>query len=485
MPYQSSTFGTLNPTQGLSPNLFGSLAGNAYSQTIETPYDFYTPQELTDLYYQHRKRSPGFAMKLRMGGMTWGAKSTKIGHYEKPWNRDHLVVGSAVVAGGGLTATITLDASSMYTVPGTTIRGSYPIPREIYELPNRKQFIIISKDTTANPNTVAVQVTDPSNPLVADDFVSGELVFHVTNASGEGNTLPGGKVSRVTKYTNTFQIIGSSVSGTGSELTNAPYFQVATTPEGQPTGSFFAIGLEDTMFNHETDKDNALLFGQQITDVTETPPLLGYPVDVRGTEGLIQFGVSAGHLSSWDTATGYDMQDLDKVFLIYEGQRVGSKLMAWQGFNCYVAVENMLVDYQKQRTITLTNDTSGESATVKVDMYGINKSGYEVIFNKLDEFSDIKGAGTSGYDYRNWQIFTPWGWTKDKTTGDDVGFLGYQWKQLGGYNRENTLIKLDGSGFASGQLASYTDDVYQCGLRSEISGHYACANAIVIQRPGA
>lgn len=484
MPYESGLFGQENPVEGLNPNLFGAAAGAAYSQTIETPYDFYTPQELTDLYYQHKKSAPGFAMKLRMGGMTWGAMSTKIGHYEKTWGRDQLVVGSVVVAGGGLTAVITLDASSMYTVPGTTIRGSYPIVTEIYELPgSRKQFQIISKDTTANPNTVNVQVVDPADPLAGADFTSGMRVFHVGNAQGEGTPLPGGKVSRVTKYTNTFQILGSKVMATGSEMTNKPYFSPVTNSAGIPTGSYLAVGLEDLIMNHEMDKDNALLFGKQITDINVIPPLLGYPVPVRGTEGLIEFGLTAGFDQGWDTATGYDMQDIDSVTLIYEGQRVGTKLMAWQGFNAYQAVENCFVDYQKQRTITILDESKGTSATVKVGMYGVDKSGYEIIFNKMSEFSDVKGAGTVGYEYRNWQIFTPWGWTQDQNSGDEVGFLGYQWKQLQNYSRENVMVKLDGTGFTNPALASYTDDVFQCGYRSEISAHYAVGNAIVIQRP--
>lgn len=484
MPY-SNTFGVPVPPQGLDPNVFGSLAGAGASQTILTPYDMYTPQELTTLYYQHKRRSPGMSMILRNAGMTRGVKAPTTGHYEKPWNRDQLVIGSAAAINpafpNATTVRITLAASSMYTVPGTTIRGSYPIPGEIYELPNRKQFWIVSKDTTVNPHTVDIQTIDTTVTFAAADFVADQRVFHVANARGEGTQLNAGKQPRVVKYTNTFQNFNSSVSSTGSDLTNKPYFDIIRDGSGAPTGSYFALGLEDVMFNHEEDKDNTLLFGRQISGVTETPPLLGYPVNVTGTEGLIEFGLTAGYDEPWDPLIGYNIQDFDDIFNIYEGERVSNELMVWQGFKVYQNVENLLVDYVKQTLVSFVDD-SGQGFTVNVDIYGINKSGYNVTFKKLDAFNSVKGAATPGYDYPSWQIFTPWGMTNNGNGGEKVGFLGYEWKQLDSYNRENVLVKLDGTGQTTGN-ASFTDDIYQCGLRSEIAAHFACANAIVIQRP--
>lgn len=481
MPY-SNTFGVPVPPQGLDPNTFGSLAGAGASQTILTPYDLYTPQELTTLYYEHKKRSPGMAMLLRNSGFTRGVKAPTTGHYEKPWNRDQLVIGSSNAA-GGTTCTITLAASSMYTVPGTTIRGSYPIPGEIYELPNRKQFWIVSKDTSVNPHTVFVRSIDSTVTLDAGDFVADQRVFHIANARGEGTQLNVGKQPRVVKYTNTFQNFNSSVSSTGSDLTNKPYFDIVRGADGAPTGSYFALGLEDVMFNHEEDKDNILLFGRQTANaaLTEVPPLLGYDVPILGTEGLIEFGLTAGYDEPWDPAVGYTIQDFDDIFAIYEGERVSNELMVWQGFRIYQNIENLLVDYVKQTLVSFV-DESGQGFTVNVDIYGINKSGYNVTFKKLDAFNSVKGAATPGYDYPSWQIFTPWGMRNSGNGEDKVGFLGYEWKALNGYNRENLVVKLDGTGYSSG-LASFTDDIYQCGLRSEIAAHFACANAIVIQRP--
>lgn len=478
MPYANLT-GIPVPPEGLNPNTYGALAGGAFSETIFTPYDFYTPQELTDLYYNHKQRSPGLAMILRNSGMARGVKSPNTGHYEKPWNRDHLVIGSTNAA-GGLTATITLAAASMYTVSGTTIRGSYPINNEIYELPNRKQFRISAKDTTVNPHTVLATSIDTTVNLDAADFTANQRVMHVANAQAEGAQLPGGKVPRIMKYTNTFQNLATSVSSTGSDLTNKTYFE-SVVVDGAPTGSYFAVGLEDTVFNHEEDKDNTILFGRQITGISETTPFLGYPTTVRGTEGLIEFGLTAGYDTDWDPATGYDMQDFDSVFSIYEGERVSNELFVMQGFGIYQNVENLLVDYTKQTEVSFVTG-EGTAFKVNIDIYGINKSGYNVTFKKLDAFNSVKGGGTTGYEYPNWQIFTPWGMGTDMDTGNKIGFLGYEWKQLDGYSRENVMIKLDGTG-ATSKLASFSDDIFQCGYRSEIAAHFACANAIVIQRP--
>lgn len=481
MPY-TNLLGVPSPPEGLNPNTFASVAGGVHAETIFSPYDLYTPQELTTLYYNHKKRSPGISMILKMSGMTRGVKAPTTGHYEKPWNRDHLIIGS-VIDQATVTPTITLDASSMFTVPASTgdVLGSYPIVREVYELPNRKQFIIETKDTTVNPHTVTIRAWD-NVAFVAGDWVAGTRVWHVTNARGEGAPLNTGKISRVDKYENTFVNFNSSVSATGTDLTNKPYWDKVINEEGIWTGSYFAIGMEDVMYNHEEDKDNWILFGRQATNLTEAPPLLGYSVPVNGTEGLLEFGLTAGYDRDWDPAVGYDMQDFDDIFSIYEGERVSTELMVWQGFGVYQNVENMLVDYTRQTDIDFTSTNPDNSFTLKIDFWGIEKSGYRVYFKKLEAFNSVKGAGTSGYDYPNWQVFTPWGMTNDKTTGDEIGFIGYEWKQLGDYNRENIMIKLDGTGF-TGSFASYSDDILQCGFRSEIAAHNACANTIVIQRP--
>ena len=474
MPYNPNF---TNP-EGLNPNAFGAGLG-VYSQAVTTAYDIYTPQELVQLFEQHNKPA-GYRVMLKAMGFSRGVKAPTTGHYEAPWKKDHLVVGSAADNGGGQ-FTVTLAAASMFTftdAAGGTQSASYPIIGDILELPNRKRGRISAKNATVNPNTVTVDSVDSTNLLIAGDWVANQRVFISDNAWGEGMPLPGSRQSRVTKYTNTFQIIADAVSSTGSELTNQTYFE----PIPGVEGSFFLKGIEDCMFRHDDATDNALIFGTQIDNVTETPPQLGYPVAVRGTEGLIDFGITSGYDRTWDPAVGYEIQDLDDVTAIYEGERVGTnELMCWQGFQAYQAVENALFDYTKQTEVSVTNSETGEKTTITIDIYAIQKSGYRIVFKKLDCFNDVKGGGTTGYDYPLYNVFTPVGFTKDKSSGARTGTIGYEWKQLGGYSRENVVIKLDGTGY--GPVATQSDDVHTMGIRSEIAAHNACANQVVIQRP--
>jgi len=466
-----------NP-EGLSPNAFGSEMG-VYSEAVTTPYDIYEPQEFIQLIEQHNKPA-SYRMLLKNSGFSRAVRAPTTGHYEAPWYKSHLVVGSVIYAAG--VASVVLDASSLFAfvdAAGATRYGSYPIVSDVIELPSRKQGRISAKTTVGATHTCTIIPLDSTVPFVAGDFTAGERIFIVYNLQGEGMPLPGSRQSRVTKYTNTFAITAAAVSTTGSELTNATYFEV----KPGVRGSFFEKGFDDMMMRHEDDCDNLLIFGQQTnnTGLAVTPTQLGYPVDVKGTEGLIDFGLTNGYDETWDPLTGYLIQDFNDITAIYEGERVGTQLMVLQGFKAFQAVEDTLVDYVRQTEVSLVNQETGGSTTVSVGIGKIRKTGYDIIFKKVPAFSDVKGAGTAGYDYESWMIYMPWGFTADKSTGFRTGTVGYEWKQLGGYSRENTMIKLDGTGY--GRVATQSDDIYTCGIRSEIAAHNACANQIVIQRP--
>lgn len=489
--------------QDLGVNAFGSVGGNVMAQGVISQYQMYAPNELVQVFERHNY-APSFRLMLKTMGFNRGTAAPTIGHYEYPWRKNLVTVDSIITpsAGPGTSVVIELAAGDMYNagvnVNGVAAQASYPIKGELLLFPDGEMAQITVKDTTVTPHRLTLTPIDVAVDLVTS-ITAGEQYFIATNAWGEGTGLPEGRVPRVVRYSNTFQIVKGAAGSTGSELTNKMYFEPVA---GQP-GSFFAKVSIDTMYRFEQDSDGALLWGQQINNITEFNSELGFDVNVSGTEGLIRFATVNGNTDTY-TVGNFQMADFDDFSRYYERERIGvNDLLCLQGQDMSIEVENVLIDILNGDLAAMLTKQymygTGEfgagfekaadpaAFALKFDYRAVKKSGYNYFFYNMPVFNESVGAGSAAYDYPNWQVILPIGYVKEKSSGDNRATIGYEYKKLGSYSREEVIADISGVGVAGSgtpyRIASNPNDIYKMGMLAEIAFHGTCANHVTLVRP--
>lgn len=469
--------------EGLRP----AAVQGAYSQAVISDFDIYAPTELISLFQRHNQ-DISMMLMLKQMGFSSPLSGPTVGHWEEDWKIDNIVVDSFTGgATAGATAVVTLASECMYTatIAGSTTTLSYPRVSDIIEFPDREQALVIAKSADQTEITLKPR---KGTQVLANSLENGATYFIATNASGEGTGQPASRIDRVIKYTNNPQIVKETISATGSELTNKAYFQ----PVPGRSGSFYLLGAQNTEYRFTIATDGALIFGRANDQWTEDSDALGFAVNRTTTEGLIEFGITGGYTDEY-LPGAYILQDFNEIGKIYNRERPNSNEIAcWQGYDIFSEVEDTLVDYLKDTMINYAFnkyfagvDTYGMSAqdfAISIGFNALKKSGFNFIFKKLEVFNHPKYAGSEGYTYPGWQIFTPMGMITNKQTMTTMPTLGYQYKALDGYNREVEIWETGGAG-----PIRKTDgiDVMNCYYRGEFAFHGACANQIVIQKPQA
>jgi hypothetical protein len=333
---------------------------------------------------------------------------------------------------------------------------------------------------------------------LATAVTTAQPFFISSNQHGEGSSLPTGRTPRLLKYSNQFQIVKNAAATTGSELTNQTYFEPLP---GMP-GSFFLRASEDMMYLFEEHYDGALLWGQQTNNITEFNPEMGQDVNVTGTEGLIQFGTTAGLVDTY-TVGAYSFQDFYVMSEYYERQRITNwNVHSLMGMSIRNEVEQVFVSaLDADLAALLTKDymygdrvgdtfradfidngpMDASDFALKIGFRALRIGGFNYSFCSMHQFNEAVGAGAPGYNFPNWQISMPIGYMAEKSSGTMRPTVGYEYKALNGYLREHVAIKMDGAGTGDPVVSPY--DIRKVAFLGEFAFHGTCANAIVVQKP--
>lgn len=484
----------------ITPPAISDVGGGIANQQVISLYDIYKPNEFIEVFERHSYK-PSFKMMLRSFGFDRGTAAPTTGHYEYPWRTDLLRVGSIDTAstGAGTNVIVVLAAAGMYdtgvSVSGSGRQASYVRVGDIIITKDGKRAYISAKDTSVNPHKITLTPTKSTVDLAGSVLASNNY-FIADNAHAEGSGLPAGRTPRVIKYSNEFQIVKERVGSTGSELTNQTYFN----PVPGQEGPLFLKAKMDAYYTFECAAENALIFGSSINNISVNVPELGFDVDVKGTEGLIDYIETNGYTVNY-TAGSLAMADFNAIGKKYENERIGARdIMVWLGYDLYTEIEDLLQtivsnDVTAELTRNLfRNLGSGEGEPItdtdfalSIGFYALKKGGYKYYFKSLHPFNSAVGAGATGYTYPQQAIFHPLGFNTDKNTGMKVGTIGYEYKKLGAYSRENVIADVAGVGVAGSgtpyRIASNLNDTYNLGMVSEIAFHGACANHLMIMKP--
>ena len=337
-----STFPVGNGNNNFS-NVGGAVAGQPVVMTL---YDL-APWNILRTVFQRHGSQPSFRMIVKaMGGpFTRGVGAPTTGHYEQDWNHSLVSVGSIVTAsaGAGNSMIIALAAGDMYDpsvqVGGVARQASYPQPNQTLQLPDGNMAIITAKNVTTNPHRLTLK---PVNSAVDLDLsvTAGSKYFISSNAWSEASALPYGHLSRIYKYTNTFQIVKAAFASSGSALTLDLFPQVL-----DDDGNLWLSLKMDAVEDFERACSGALLWGQQINNLTNTDNALGYDVSVTGTEGMIPFILANGYIDTY-TPGSYTLDELYQVARYFVQERSGTtQILSWDGYDLYVEREQALSQY--------------------------------------------------------------------------------------------------------------------------------------------
>ncbi len=491
----------------LRPNAFGQVGGSVVNQAVTSQYQRYKPQELVQLFSRHSTR-PSFRLMIKSMGFNRGVAAPTTGHFEAPWIKNLVTVGSIVTpsAGPGTSVVIALDAADMFnpnvTVGGAARQASYPIVGDIIVFKDGNRGRIMVKNTAVTPHRLTISPLLSTVDL-ATSIIATEQYFIGTASFAEGSGLPEGRTSRIIEYSNTFQIVKGTAATTGTNLTDQTYFNPI---EGQP-GSFYLKVKDDAMKRFEEMCDGALMWGQQDNNNNEFVAELGFDVPLSGTEGLETFVAQNGNTDTY-TVGAYTVADFDTLNAYYETERIGVRdMLLLQGYDINVEIENVLMDmFDADLAATIAggyffgNGTfptlsqaddfqihTPKEFAVSIGFRCIRKGGYNYAFYSCHIFNEYMGAGAPGYDYPNWQMVIPVGFTKEKTTNTYAPTFGYEYKMLNGYSREEVIAEIVGVGVAGTgtpyKIASNGSDIGTCGMLAEIAFHGTCANHISRQIP--
>lgn len=508
MPY-TPTLGTRPADLGVNAFQPVGASGIVSEEEVYTLYQRPIPEQMW--LFERHANYVGFATLLRMMGFGMMTSTPTVGHFENPWQHDLLHIGTVTTdaTAAGESATCTLHADSHYdtgaTVSTAARRATYPVVGDVIELFNGVQCYVASKTTSTTTHSVVL------TPLKSTDDITGVIQAGdkfgiIYNLHAEASALPNGRAPRIVKYTNTLGVIKHTFGATGHELTNSVYHELIPGQSGTAGQSIEVKIKADEIIRYEHAKSGLLLFGQQVTNLSTTNNLLGIDIPITGTEGFINFANTAGTSDTY-TVGSYELADFDTAasILLNERSAAQNDIMGWLGPDIFTEVENSFTNalvnnliYTVDRIVPGYSDYMNQqyhqgltqNSTDAVLSFGytaVRKNGFLFHLKRLSEFNDIRRLGGSDYDYRNWALWYPLSWTRDSLSGANRPSVGYEYKGLGRYTRENLFGSLPGAGVGADNSpygkAVNAYDAIQHYLISHIGFHGAVGNSIVVQKP--
>lgn len=490
---------------GLNPSAFGSVGGAFANQTVLKSIFDYDPFSIIQVVVDRHEDMPMFRQMLRMQQAERMVSAPTTGHYEQDWKVNLVSFGTVQTAasGAGNPLVINMTASGMYNAgatvggSGTNVRASNVRVGDVLQSTNGVRARVTTKNTTVNPHRITLTPLSSTDDLDTA-FLANNTYAIFDNMWAEGSGIPEGLTPRVLKYTNEFQIVKAGGGSTGSELANQLFYQVTPWQDG----NVFMHMKMDEMYRYERAMCYTLLFGTPADNLVEANATVGHDLEIKGTEGLIPFGETYGHNDTY-TSGAYSLDDIDAMGTIFEQERTGTNsYICYQGYDIFQQMENAFTNtLANDMSVLLTKKLAGEYGVPSdamqpfedsdfdyyVGFRAVKKSGKAFYFRLLHEFSEYVGAGAPGYEYAQYNVVVPMGQTADKKAGQPVKYVSYEYKGMNNYRRLDRVGLVGGIGAAGeggiGQFPVDVNDIGRFGILSEIAGHFACANKMIIQKP--
>lgn len=482
------------------PSAWAGIGTNISSGIVVSNYDL-PPYEEVRLISETAERPMFFDTILKAYGMTRGVDTIKVGHaqIQRPFENvkfDNIVTPAGAV---GAEMTVRCDAAFMYsptaTNGGAVVNASPARKWDIIRVGGKTvwikdkitvgaqhQYVLVPLDNTVNLDTL----------ITAGNLATNEYAI-VSNLYAEGSNVGEGKLPRLRKYSNEFQIIKESAKNTGTEKTIKVYHSNPDNVSGAASRVYLAPQM---MMSYDRARSYALLVGEKSTNplITYQNPELGYDVKPTGTEGFITFAEREGHA---DTVTfaAWSLTDMRRLVLLLEqsysshttdymymySHQVGSKV-AEELLDKFSNTTDRYLEmiYGQLAGTDKFNFNNAAGFAIKLGMRSVQVDNYTFTFRSLHEFNDNRGLGLET-KFQKYAMAIPMGFTKDANDGNsEMPLMGYQFRKQGAYSRE-TITGAWG-GFMSNELKPSSGwDVENVAVGCEIAFHGYCGNQVVVQ----
>ncbi len=312
-----------------------------------------------------------------------------------------------------------------------------------------------SSPATAASDTAFAQVLtyDGLNSDIAN--VPGVAIITGTEFA-EGTDQPDGMTPNVIQYTNSVMIIKQSYEVTGSEATNATWFQVTDPKTGKSGYLWYLKGESDTYRKFLDYMELQMLNGEKVASGASTLSGLG----IYGTEGLIDFA-QGGNDVGYNTSPG--VSDFRTMVIALDKNRGAMENGMWAGLTFSLDTDDAFFNYfgggSNNGGASFGTFEGGEEKAVQMGFKSFQYGGYTFHKKSYGAFNHTKLLGytdSSSNDskYRTAALVTPMDTQVDPKTRENIPSLRIRYKEAGGYSREMEHWPSGGA-----VLANKTNDV--------------------------
>jgi hypothetical protein len=368
-------------------------------------------------------------------GKEKGTSSLQYTHYEE--DRVYPKINATATAGAaGAAVTFTLSASSL-TVP----QNASPYvgaPVNVTAIPVRVGDILMIKPSSGIvTSTTVIQalvtgVNAGAGTFIAYPTISGtniptispaDEVVILSSAFGEGSNQPEPLNSTVTAYTNQLQIIRETFRITGTEQDIVTWVEFEDPTTGKKGYGWKVKGEADTYKRYLIKRENALLMGSGLTNVTlaDVMATAGTPTSI--TEGLSPAIDARGNLFSYSSITGVDLNLFENIVKTLEVQKGAKVNMLLPGINLSLGIDGALADRVVNGGVSYGNFNMSEDAAVNFAFKSFAVGGYTFHKKVLSSFSDLQTYGAAGFNFNQEALIIPMDNQMDAKTREEAPSL--------------------------------------------------------------
>jgi hypothetical protein len=431
--------------------------GSLLQSDLMSLWDFGKPDYASELYRRYGKQGGQFLQLLRyMSREQMVTQDTFYGFEDNHIVENFTVLGTVSSGGPGTDCLVTISPADL-----DSLNHYYP----------RLDFIVTIPATEVQAAIRGIDVSVPTAPVLTltpvgstDDIgtLTAGTVIPITNGAwAEGSDQPDPAMRGVTKRTFYTQIFKESVGATGTQLTNAEWFNKFA-DDGTTITGMYSIALSDCEYRLSLIEDGAYLLGQPNTNnLTGRTGTAGAGNPISMTKGLIPHIRDNGNVVPYVPGT-LTVTDFDALDLYLASQGVTDQfVLVLYGAKLAHEIENILVNYNKNTGIDMTrveNDIFGGSKTLatNVGFSSLTKGGRTFLFKRMDNFSNPKTFGSVGATFDQYGLMLPMNKVKDPTTGTSMPNFLSRYKGKGAYNRRYEVWDIRGTG---GETSKYVSSI--------------------------
>lgn len=340
-------------------------------------------------------------------------------HYLEDWIHETFKVGAVVLAsaGPGTEVTITLDA--------TNIDASgrfYPQLNDDIMIPATQ---VTGKINNVAGNNITIEPHSATDDLGA--LVVGQEIAIYSSGVPEDSFAPEGRVRKVSKATFNTKILMTAFTITGSELTNAVWFDEMS--DGVKLQGYYVKGIRDCEYEHKLKMMGAGLFDRPITNPTLTAA--GH----RNMYGTVPWVRAGGNVDFYPAGL-LNLDHYYRMTKVLEKQFGPKEYLGLMGSDFFTDSEKFLTNHYAQNPIVFTKSGSQKADGFEVDFTYVKINQMQFNLKKMDLFHHPKIFAVAGSKVPGMALIIPNDQKKDAKSGGLIPYWGYRYKEMGGYSRK-------------------------------------------------